>query len=286
MCSQFQFDNYPQLKYSITKLFLFILGCTVACTAYADSSSTHTRTGHEYALTFSSYSYAEPSIYVSDTGDKFGVSHAGTWVLKNDWFIKEDLRFAYGKTDYVGSGVQLGAPDWYYEVRGVIGRDFQLKNSVISPYVGFGYRYLMNDVRGYSSSGAAGYRRESNYYYLPLGVTHHFALQDGAVLVTTVEYDHLLWGEQVSRLSDLIGHNGYTSAFDTTNRQNNGYGYRLGMMYEISDWSYGPFLQVWNIERSEYTTQFMTDASGPRLYRLHEPQNQTIEYGIRTRFRF
>lgn len=270
----------------LTLLFLFGLGCTVTGIAFADSGRVNTRSGHELALTFSAYSYEEPSIAVSDTGDKFGVGHVGTWVLQNDWFVKDELRFAYGKTDYVGSGVQLGAPDWYYEARGLIGRDFRVRNSVISPYAGFGYRYLMNDVRGYSTSGAAGYRRESNYYYLPLGLTHHFVLQDGAVLLTTVEYDYFLWGEQVTRLSDLIGYNGYIRAFDTSNRQNSGYGYRLGMVYQMSDWSYGPFVQVWNIERSEYTTQVMTDASGSRIFRLHEPQNQTVEFGIRASFRF
>ncbi len=262
------------------------LGCAVTGITFADSGRANTRSGHEFALTFSAYSYEEPSIGVSTTGDKFGVGHAGTWLLRNDWYFKDDLRFAYGKTDYVGSGVQLGAPDWYYEVRGLIGRDFRVKNAVISPYAGFGYRYLMNDVRGYSNTGAAGYRRESNYYYLPLGVTHLFVLQDGAVLVTTAEYDFFLWGAQVTRLSDLIGYNGYTRAFDTTNRQNNGYGYRLGMLYEMRDWSYGPFVHVWNIERSEYTTQTMTGDKGPEFVRLYEPQNDTVEFGIRANFRF
>jgi hypothetical protein len=39
------------------------------------------------------------------------------------------------------------------------------------PYAGLGFRYLYNDLRGTSSTGAIGYRRESHYFYVPLGVT-------------------------------------------------------------------------------------------------------------------
>ena len=211
----------------ITTFLFIIAGCAVAPAAHAESASPNTRNGNEFGLSVSSYFYEEPSLNVSMTGDKFGVNHTGTVVLKNDWFIKDDLRFAYGKADYAGSGVQLGAPDWYYEVRGLLGKDFQVRSVVYSPYIGFGYRYLFNDVRGYSNTGSAGYRRESNYFYVPVGVTHHLEMQDQAVLSTTVEFDYFLRGKQVTRLSDLIGHQGIISASDTTNWQNSGYGYRL-----------------------------------------------------------
>ena len=263
-----------------------IAGCSVASAAWAEAATLKTRSGDEFSLSVSSYTYEEPSIYVSTTGDKFGMNYAGTVALQNDWFVKDDLRFAYGKVDYSGSGVQLGAPDWYYEVRGMLGRDYQVRNVVYSPYIGFGYRHLFNDVRGYSNTGYAGYRRESNYFYLPLGVTQHLEMPDQAVLSTTVEFDYLLLGKQLTRLSDLIGQGGMVSASDTTNRQNSGYGLRLSMMYEMSDWGFGPFIHYWNIADSEITTQVMTDTFGPALVSLREPQNQTIEYGIRAMFRF
>lgn len=273
-------------KYST--IFLFVCtGCVAAPDVYAESASVQTRNGNEFGLTFSSYSYQEPTLGVSIIGDKFGLSHTGTRVVQNDWFFKDDLHFAYGKVDYSGSGVQLGRPDWYYEARGLLGKDFQLGYAVYSPYAGLGYRYLFNDERGYSNTGSVGYRRESHYLYLPLGVTQHLKLPDQAVLSTTVEFDYFLRGEQVSRLSDLNGQNGFISAFDSTNRQNSGYGYRLNMLYEMSDWSFGPFLSVWKIASSEYTTQIMTDVThGARLLSLHEPQNQTAEFGIRVSLRF
>ncbi|MDO8312684.1 MAG: hypothetical protein Q7T25_12165 [Sideroxyarcus sp.] len=270
----------------LTTLLLTIAGWAVIPAAHAESASINTRSGNEFGLSISSYSYEEPSVNVSLTGDKFGMSYTGTAVLKNDWFVREELRFAYGKVDYSGSGVQLGVPDWYYEVRGLLGKDLQVRNVAYSPYIGFGYRYLFNDVRGYSNAGSAGYRRESSYFYLPLGVTHHLEMRDQAVLSTTLEFDYFLRGKQVTRLSDLIGRNGFTSAFDTTNRQNSGSGYRLNVMYEMSDWAFGPFLNVWKIDTSEVTTQVMTDGSGPRLVKLYEPQNQTSEYGFRVNHRF
>jgi hypothetical protein len=270
----------------INTLLFVLAGWGVASATHAESASIYTRNGNEFALTGSSYLYEEPSLNVSTTGDKFGMNHTGTLLLNSDWFLKEDVRFAYGQVDYAGSGMQLGVPDWYGEVRGLLGRDVQVRSVVLSPYVGFGYRYLFNDLRGYSSTGSAGYRRESNYYYLPLGVTHRMEMQDQAVLSTTVEFDYLLWGVQLTRLSDLIGHNGVISASDTSNRQHSGYGLRLNMMYEMSDWGFGPFIHYWNIGDSEVTTQVMTDAFGPSMVRLQEPKNQTTEYGIRVMFRF
>ncbi len=270
----------------INTLLFVLAGWAVASATHAESASIYTRNGNEFALTGSSYLYEEPSLNVSTTGDKFGMNHTGTLLLNSDWFLKEDVRFAYGQVDYAGSGIQSGAPDWYGEVRGLLGRDVQVSSVVLSPYIGFGYRYLFNDLRGYSSTGSAGYRRESNYYYLPLGVTHRMEMQDQAVLSTTLEFDYLLWGEQLTRLSDLIGHNGVISASDTSNRQHSGYGLRLNMMYEMDDWGFGPFIHYWNIADSEVTYQVMTDCAWAGFGSLREPKNQTTEYGIRLMFRF
>ncbi len=270
----------------ISTILFILANSAVPVAGHAEPASIYTRNGNELSVTGSSYLYEEPTLNVSMTGDKFGLNHTGTLQLKNDWFLKEDVRFAYGKVDYVGTGIQSGAPDWYYEVRGLLGRDVQVSSVVLSPYIGFGYRYLFNDVRGYSSTGSAGYRRESNYYYMPLGVTHRLQMKDQAVLSTTVEFDYLLWGEQLTRLSDLIGQGGFVNAADTTNRQRSGYGLRLNMMYEMSDWGFGPFIHYWNIADSDVTYQVMTDALGPALVSLREPKNQTTEYGFRVMFRF
>ncbi len=276
----------PLTKRHLAAALFSVVALGASSGGRAEPASLNTPGGQELALTVSSYLYEEPDINVSLTGDKFGLNQTGTALLMSDWFLREEVRLAYGQVEYSGSGIQSGAPDWYGEFRGMVGRDFQVRTVVLSPYAGFGYRYLYNDVRGYSNTGSAGYRRESNYYYLPLGVTHRMQLGEGGVLATTVEYDYLLWGRQVTRLSDLIGQNGIVSASDTTNRQHRGYGLRLGAMYEMGDWGFGPFVQYWDIADSEVTTQIMTDAMGPARVRLLEPKNRTTEYGMRLMFRF
>jgi len=256
------------------------------CVAQAESARINTNSGNELTISVSSYLYEEPSLGMSTKGDKFGVGHIGALVLNGDWFIKDDVRFANGAVDYVGSGYQAGMPDWYVEARGVIGRDIQLGEAVFAPYVGIGYRHLFNDLRGYSSTGAIGYRRESNYLYVPIGVTHRFRLQDSAVWSTTFEFDKLLSGRQFSRLSDLVGHDGYSDAPDISNNQSGGFGFRADMMYEMDDWAFGPFLNIWRIDKSDSVVRPITQNSVSTLYSFTEPQNRTTEFGMRMKFKF
>lgn len=266
--------------------FVFIISFSSLFPAHAGGASVKTSGGSEFGLSVSSYRYEEPSLGMSNKGDKFGVNHLGIEVLDGDWFVKDDLRFAYGGVDYVGSGYQSGAPDWYVDARGLVGRDIQFGNAIYSPFVGVGYRYLFNDLRGYSSSGAIGYRRESNYLYVPIGLTHRFTLQDSAVLATTLEFDHLLIGRQLSRLSDLVGHSGYTSASDVSNSQSSGFGFRADIMYEMGDLALGPFLNIWRISKSDSVLQPLTQNGVSTWYYFSEPENRTSEFGLRMRFKF
>jgi hypothetical protein len=268
-------------------LFVYIIvGGGFVDIAQAESASINTNSGNELTISVSSYLYEEPSLGMSTKGDKFGVGHMGALVLNEDWFIKDDVRFTNGTVDYVGSGYQAGVPDWYVEARGVIGRDIQLGEAVFAPYVGIGYRHLFNDLRGYSSTGAIGYRRESNYLYVPIGVTHRFRLQDSAVWSTTFEFDKLLSGRQFSRLSDLVGHNGYSDAPDISNVQSGGFGFRADMMYEMDGWAFGPFLNVWRIDKSDSVLRPITSNNVVTWYSFTEPQNRTTEFGMKMKFKF
>lgn len=184
-----------------------LAGATIA-TAIADeqvASELKTKTSNEIGLTVASYEYKEPDISMSQKATKVGIDYNGAMALNNGWFVRGDLRYATGKADYSSpaSGTKNGNPDWYYELRGTFGRDFSLETYSLSPYAGLGYRYLFNDIRGVTSTGAIGYRRESNYYYLPVGVTHRLKLESAARLSTTLEYDYLINGKQKSYLSDV-----------------------------------------------------------------------------------
>lgn len=247
-----------------------------------------TTTGAEFGLTVTQYKYKEPDVSLIDKATKLGIDFSSAVALSGDVFMKVDLRYATGNVDYSSapSGTKSGNPDWYYEIRGLAGKDFQVGNYVYSPYVGFGYRHLLNDIRGLSSTGAVGYRRESNYYYLPIGVTHRMNLGSPARLATNVEYDYLLHGSQLSKGSDTVGYNGITSATDATNEQSSGYGLRLNVMYETSNWSAGPLLTYWHINQSDTTTAYGTQAGINYTVSVMEPKNNTTELGVKAAYRF
>lgn len=250
----------------------------------AAEANIKTINGNEWGVSLSSYAYEEPSLGMSIKGDKLGLNHLGTKLLDEGWFVKDDVRWAFGAVNYVGSGYQSGVPDWYVDARVLLGQD--IGEVGFSSFVGMGYRYLFNDLRGYSSSGAIGYRRESNYFYIPVGLTHRFVLQDSAVFATTLEFDQLLFGRQVSKLSDLVGHAGYTSASDITNIQTSGLGIRLDVMYEMDDLAWGPFFHTWHISQSGAVLRPLTQNGASTWYNFSEPRNHTREFGLRMRSRF
>ncbi len=64
----------------------------------------------------------------------------------------------------------------------------------LSPYAGLGYRYLYNDLRGTTSTGEAGYRRYSQYFYVPLGLSSRFNVSGKWSVSPTIEYDYFITG--------------------------------------------------------------------------------------------
>lgn len=249
------------------------------------ASDLESRTGIEAGFQASYYRYQEhvhehPE-FIHEIGPKLGITLTGTQRFDSGLFVSADTRFAYGQNHYhsVGTGTQNGLTDYLGEVRLLGGRDFiftnvnyggRLVNFDFSPYLGVGYRNLFNDWSGKTSTGANGYRRDSQYLYLPVGLTQRTGLGGVSRLATNVEYDQLLQGWQTSYLSDFNSPLG-----DINHRQNSGYGLRGSIMYEKTSWAFGPFLDYWNINKSDLS-------SGGR----YEPHNQTIEYGLQGRYHF
>lgn len=211
-------------------------------------------------------------------GYKLGMDLQATLASPNESFVRGDVRFAFGQVDYnsYGTGNAADDPIWYMEARGLIGDDWEGDNAVLAFYTGIGYRYLFHDGRGVSctiSECFFGYRRESNYLYLPVGVIHRSALEDNARLVLTLEYNRLLIGKQVSRLSD--GGQGHS---DPTNTQNKGYGLKASITYDKKKWAIGPYVNYWNIDDSNIAPIYINGL----LYGYGlEPKNNTLEFGIR-----
>ncbi len=240
--------------------------------------SLKTTDGYAMGTQISNYKYEEPGL-MNTKGAKLGLTVSASKNMGNDWYVVGDLRFAFGDVDYVstGTGTASGEPDRLWDLRAMGGKDFAVGGYVLSPYAGLGYRTLFNDGRGITSTGHIGYRRNSEYLYLPLGVTHRFQTDSVSRISTSLEYNYLISGIQTSYLSDVPGYS------DLVNKQNNGYGFRLSSAYEKKDWSVGVFYNYWNIKDSEKKAIFKNGSLWG--YGL-EPKNNTNEYGVQVRYPF
>jgi len=267
-------------NYKLSVLTLAALLATVSTATAAESRAPSnpllTRPGWEVGGQVSKYHYEEPD-FMKLTGDRVGAVGAYTFTSPNRVYNRIDLRASYGRLEYesVGTGTATDVPDWIIEARAVIGRDYLMGESIaLSPYIGLGYRYLYNDLRGYSSTGAVGYRRYSNYVYMPLGLTVRLRTGERWVVAPTVEYDAFLGGRQYSKLTDTgIGFS------DASNRQKDGRGYRGYLMFESGHWAFGPWLNYWKIKDSD----IVPIGFG---FGAMEPANWTREYGVELRYRF
>ncbi len=239
-----------------------------------------TREGVEIGGQVARYHYEEPGL-IDITGNRAGVVGVFTFVNPVPrLFTRIDVRESYGSLKYEGSGTINGVPDWITEARIVSGKDFLPGESIsLSPYVGLGYRFLYNDLRGYSSTGNVGYRRYSNYSYAPIGLTSRISIGEQWVLAPTLEYDFFINGRQTTQLTD----SGIPGSADFTNEQKKGHGYRAYLMVESDRWAFGPWIHYWNIETSD-TVPAGTLNGIPQVGT--EPHNWTREVGFEIRYRF
>ena len=237
-------------------------------------AQTATRPGWEVGGQIAHYEYLEPDL-AKLGGNRGGATGAYTYADPRGLFSRIDVRESYGSLSYRGSGTKNNVPDLIFETRVVAGLDFFPSSGVsLSPYFGLGYRYLYNDLRGSTSSGAAGYRRYSNYLYEPLGLAVRVHLGDGWVLAPTVEADVFIRGKQVTKLSDAgVG------LSDVTNSQGQGSGHRVSLMVEKGRWVFGGWTHYWHIKDSDVQPIGLGQAG-------LEPANWTRESGIEFRYRF
>jgi hypothetical protein len=210
------------------------------------------------------------------TGRNWVPSAPGRSLPDGGMMFRAEARIAYGQVDYDGSmqDWQTGdtspltvdsIDDFAFEGRLLLGADRLGDEFLNTLFTGIGYRYLYDDL----SKHPAGYRRESNYLYVPLGYRFDGGQQIGWSLGFGAEYDVLITGNQRSHFSDV----GLTNM---DNRQDSGYGYRasVSLQYKSRDAVVviEPFFRYWDIDRSE--TEHASWGSA------YEPANETTEYGI------
>ena len=264
-------------------LAVFLVAGLFAPSAFTQNTSLATNTENSFGVSVLSYRYEEPGV-MTLKAPKIGLDYSGTYVVAPQWpnrggrwFLRGEFSYASGQADYSSpiSGNLDNTENWYYEARAFIGRDLDMDSYVLAPYVGIGFRYLFNDLRGVTSGGSNGYRRENTYQTAIVGITHKMRLSPQARLITSLEYMHLLKGEQTAKLSDLA-----TGCADIALDQNSGYGLRLSSLWRESNWSIGPRITYWNIKASE-----IARSCTPSRDWL-EPKNTTTELGVKAAYHF
>ncbi len=214
--------------------------------------------------------YKEPDV-MKEKGMMYGL--VGSYTYHNKLMLKGEGKGSLGKVDYSNSGEINNITDYMLEFRGLGGYDFPIfKGSMITPYIGIGYRYLNDDMSGkISSTGAFGYERESNYIYSPIGIDFITPLGNSWSMGVRGEYDLFWWGKQKSHLGYVPGY------YDIENDQEKGYGcrgsIRLQKKSEKIDFLIEPFIKYWNIKESQITV----DPAGTGWV---EPKNNSTEVGV------
>lgn len=281
------------------KLFLLIAVLCISVSAFA-SEANRIYLGFEGET----YSYREP--YMDGpmhlTARKIGASFewvgrsilAATGLKESDdnSFATFEVRYLNGKTDYDGftwGGTPVtsnGWKDWYAEGRITLGQTYDVGNQFeFWPYMGFGYRYLLNDG---SSVDTGSYKRISQYWYMPIGVKVKKGVNANFSLTLTGEFDWLLAGKQATDLGALYP---ALNSDYIYNFQPEGWGLRFGLKAEIQmSESIGfflePYYRFWKIQNSNLGE---TEQSGGIYYTgvpMIEPFNITKEAGIRAGFYF
>ncbi len=241
------------------------------------------RHGWEVGAEVYTVTYEEPGL-MKQTGVMGGL--AGSYAYHDRWMFRAELRLAQGQVDYTSrnTGSMSGIDDALLETRLLLGYDAVLSDvSAMTVFFGFGYRYLEDDSAGRrTTTGHWGYRRESNYFYSPIGIETVTLISEKWRLSFLLEYDYFWKGRQESYLSDVNPAYG-----DVTSNQNSGYGVRaaLGVEY-ILPWgslSFEPFIRYWDIGDSEVNT---VSFAGSIIGIGWEPANTTLETGLTVSCRF
>lgn len=259
-------------------LVLALIPFMAAAPAFAALEASTVDMGAE----LSHITYKEPGLMRED-GVMYGI--AATYTRFRNPGIKLDGRLSKGQVDYTGQyddGTPLtvkNIQDTIIEFRAMISPVIPREQDIILPWIGLGYRYLFDGL----DKTVGGYRRESNYLYLPIAVERmpYMTRSKNWAVGWMAEFDYLLRGRQVSHLSDVDP--GYD---DLENTQEKGWGVR-GSLKFYRKWQQDlviePYVRYWRIaESNKEVITYMNLPVGLGW----EPANSSTEFGVRLSFWF
>jgi hypothetical protein len=229
----------------------------------ANQVFSQTSEGLELSSKLGFYEYKEPG-YMKIDGPILGVGAKYSLALGSDDFVQIDATGMAGFLDYQGSGNLNNTENYSTDVRALYLKNYTLKEgTVLTPYAGLGYRFLYNDLRGVTTTGAGGYRRLSHYIYLPVGIFAYLKDGYGNKIELNGELGVLIRGYQQSYLSDV-----FSNVSDIKNEQKTGHNLRLSALYKFDHFYVGPYYNRWSVGRSSVENGWV------------EPKNSTNELGL------
>jgi len=218
--------------------------------------------------------YREPAPSVEEQAGYGSVTGNYT----HDWgstFGALDGRVSYGRDQYSSpDGSDSGIPQWELDGRVRGGVTLAFASGTLSPYVGLGVRYFVDEGKDtVTSLGYVGYDRRITQFYAPVGATYTYLTESGWTIAPNLELDPLLYGNVNTRFQNF----GY---YNINNTQNTGFGVRgefmVGQQAQGYSWQFGPFVRYWDIADSNVTTT--PDGQG-----WIEPKNNRLQVGLALR---
>lgn len=218
--------------------------------------------------------------FMKEKATMYGINGTVGAMLTQQHGLKLTWRYAQGKSDYTGSdqggaygSLQHNGQDRStFEMRGIYQYTMPFSDFDLTPSVGLGYRYLLDHL----DQMPAGYKRESEYIFLPLGLEATFRSSDKLRITPKFGYNYLIQGKQHSHFG---GSDGLIA-----NKQKTGTGIEISaaFAYTLGNKSVvriTPFYRYWDIGDSQ--TVYMGEGRN-----IFEPKNKTDEFGINLTYAF
>jgi hypothetical protein len=143
-----------------------------------------------------------------------------------------------------------------------------------SAYLGLGYRWHHNDLRGITTLGSVGYRRTNQRVYAPLGL--QVSTQAPKVITASFEYTPTLHGLHTTHMTDI----GATQDATVT-QKSQGWALQVGWQFSPG-WEFGLYHRQWN---TQATAAWNSTRNGI-TQRYFEPASQWRDAGLKLSHQF
>lgn len=298
-----------------------VLTTIIACVAHAEPPQKKKDFTHDFIVGLESFKYhygeATPNMpnFMQLNGMMYGMNGAYQLTYKDTVFIRPEVRWAYGHTDYTngkkGTDYELDQiPSMIFEPRLIMGSLLKATEQLtIAPYSGVGWRYKRDDsVDIITKNNFPGVNRINKSWYIPLGARFQYDVNDRWNLHGFLEYDWFVSGRQSTYRKDHIrlarvhggGHVPYRTTYIPSTpvyKQNNGWGAKaevlIGYRFDKVGIAFGPYIHYWHIQKSSVmpvATRIELLDNGNVFNNppsdSNEPNNVTKEIGLKVNFYF